>query len=90
MNSRHRETLAAIFAKSQRGTIDWDDIEKLLLAVGAKLIEGRGSRVRFEADGKMAAFHRPHPCKEAHGYQISVARRFLTAIGVMPDEAHDL
>ena len=90
MNNRHRKTLAAIFAKPQRMTIDWDDIEKLLLAVGAQLVEGRGSRVRFEADGKMAAFHRPHPSKEAYGYQVAVARRFLTAIGVMPNETHDL
>jgi hypothetical protein len=90
MNNRHRKTLASIFAQPQKGAIDWDDIEKLLLAVGAKLIEGRGSRVRFEADGKMAAFHRPHPCKEAHGYQITVARKFLIAIGVMPDETNGL
>jgi hypothetical protein len=90
MNNRHRKTLAAIFAQPQRGALDWDDIEKLLLALGARLIEGRGSRVRFEADGKMAAFHRPHPCKEAHGYQIIVVRKFLTEIGVMPDEANDL
>ena len=90
MNNRHRKTLAAIFAQSPGGTIDWDDLERLLLAVGAKLIEGRGSRVRFEADGKMAAFHRPHPSKEAHSYQIKEARKFLMAIGVRPDEANDV
>jgi hypothetical protein len=90
MNSRNHKTLVAIFAKPQQGTIDWADIEKLLLAVGAHLIEGRGSRVRFEADGKMVAFHRPHPGKEAHGYQITVARKFLISIGVTADETHDL
>ncbi|MCL2029880.1 MAG: type II toxin-antitoxin system HicA family toxin [Deltaproteobacteria bacterium] len=90
MNSRNRKTLTAIFAQPQQGTIDWDDIERLLLAVGAHLIEGRGSRVRFEAGGKMAAFHRPHPRKEAHGYQITVARKFLMAIGVTPYETDDL
>jgi hypothetical protein len=30
------------------GTIDWDDIESLLIAVGCKVIEGSGSRVRFD------------------------------------------
>jgi hypothetical protein len=90
MNSRNRKTLAAIFAQPQQGTIDWDDIEKLLLSVGARLIEGRGSRVRFEAEGKMAAFHRPHPRKEAHRYQISIARQFLMAIEVTPYETNDL
>jgi hypothetical protein len=90
MNSRNRKTLTAIFAHPQPGTIDWDDLEKLLLAVGARLIEGRGSRVRFEADGRMAAFHRPHPGKEAHRYQIAIARKFLMSIGVTPYEANDL
>jgi hypothetical protein len=40
MNSRHRKTLTAIFAKPQTAPINWDDIEALLLAVGAALIEG--------------------------------------------------
>jgi hypothetical protein len=54
MNSKHRKTLAAIFAKPQSGTIDW-----------AELIEGRGSRIRFIAGGLATTFHRPHPGKEA-------------------------
>ena len=29
------------------------------------MIEGRGSRVRFEKDGEVETFHRPHPTKEA-------------------------
>ncbi|EKD74151.1 MAG: hypothetical protein ACD_45C00056G0007 [uncultured bacterium] len=33
------------------------------MAVGAKTIEGTGSRVRFELNGVIGTFHRPHPQK---------------------------
>lgn len=84
MNSRHRKTLAAVFAEPVSGTLDWTDIESLLLAVGARLIEGRGSRVRFEMGGEVATFHRPHPAKESKRYQVREARDFLERIGVTP------
>ncbi len=84
MNSRHRKTLAAVFADPVSGTIEWAAIEGLLLAGGARLVEGRGSRVRFEKDGLVATFHRPHPAKEAKRYQVRDARNFLERIGVTP------
>lgn len=55
-----------------------------MIAVGARLIEGRGSRVRFEKDGVVASFHRPHPEKEAKRYQVKDARSFLLQIGEAP------
>ncbi len=84
MNSRHRKTLASVFTDPVSGTIDWADIESLLLAVGAERVEGRGSRVRFVRDGEVATFHRPHPAKEAKRYQVRDARDFLERIGVTP------
>ena len=85
MNSKQRRTLKAVFAEPiNKGTIDWADIERLLLAVGAEVIEGRGSRVRFEKDGVSAFFHRPHPEKEAKRYQVKLAREFLIKVGVTP------
>jgi hypothetical protein len=84
MNRKHRKVLAAVFADPVSGTIEWAAIEGLLLAAGARLIEGRGSRVRFEKDGEVATFHRPHPAKEAKRYQVREARDFLTRIGVRP------
>ncbi|UCM24883.1 type II toxin-antitoxin system HicA family toxin (plasmid) [Ensifer adhaerens] len=39
-------------------------MENLLVAAGANVIEGNGSRVKFEKDGTVASFHRPHPDKE--------------------------
>ena len=84
MNSKHRKTLAAVFTDPVSGTIEWAAVESLLLAAGARLIEGRGSRVRFEKDGEVATFHRPHPAKEAKRYQARDARDFLERIGVRP------
>jgi len=50
----------------------------------ADVIEGNGSRVRFEKDGEVETFHRPHPAKEAKRYQMRAARAFLERIGVTP------
>lgn len=40
--------------------------------------------MRFEKDGEVETFHRPHPTKEAKRYQIRAARAFLQKIGVTP------
>lgn len=84
MNSKHKKVLVAVFQDPVSGTINWSDIEGLLVAVGARFIEGRGSRVGFEKDGVIASFHRPHPDKEAKRYQVRDARDFLSQIGEKP------
>lgn len=84
MNSKQRKTLAAIFSEPTSGSIEWNAIENLLLASGCKVVEGDGSRVRFVKDGIVAAFHRPHPAKEAKRYQVRDARDYLTKLGVTP------
>lgn len=82
MNSRHRKTLQAVFKDPVSGTIRWNDVEVLLLAVGARLVEGNGSRIRFDANGETETFHRPNPEKEAKRYQIKAARAYLVRLGV--------
>ncbi len=77
MNRRQERTLNAIFGTPVPKTLKWRQIESLLVACGAKTIEGRGSRVRFELNGITATFHRPHNQKEARPYQVKDARRFL-------------
>ena len=84
MNARHRKTLEAIFSKSTTGTLEWVRIESLFKAIGCEKIEGRGSRVRFAYGERIAAFHRPHPAKEAKPYQVEDVRAFLESIGVKP------
>ena len=84
MNATHRKTLAAIFADPVSRSIEWRRVEALLIAIGCRLIEGSGSRVRFEKSGVVATFHRPHPAKEAKPYQVRDAREFLISVGVKP------
>ena len=76
--------MIAVFTDPVTRAIEWSAIERLLVAAGAQVIEGRGSRVRFEKDGEVETFHRPHPAKEAKRYQVRDARAFLERIGVTP------
>ena len=82
MNSKQKRTLKAVVTDPVSPTLSWADVESLLVAAGAREIEGSGSAVRFERDGVVARFHRPHPDKNAKRYQIKDARAFLAAIGV--------
>lgn len=84
MNSKQARILRAVFADPVSGTVEWAAIESLLVAVGCLVIEGSGSRVRFECRGVIASFHRPHPAKEAKRYQVRDAREYLTKLGVKP------
>ncbi|WP_449434601.1 type II toxin-antitoxin system HicA family toxin [Pseudomonas putida] len=84
MNTHQRTTLVAIFNKPVPKTLEWVRLESLLLSIGAKAIEGRGSRVRFELNGRVATFHRPHPDRHAKPYQLRDARQFLEQAGVIP------
>ena len=84
MNSAQRRTLAAIFTDPVSATISWSAVESLFIAAGCKVIEGKGSAVRFQFGDMIGYFHRPHPSKEAKKYQIRDAREFLTKIGVEP------
>ena len=84
MNSKHLRTLKALFTDPTSGTIAWTDVESLLFAVGARVVEGRGSRVRFICGEEVETFHRPHPAKEAKRYQVRAARDFLERIGIRP------
>lgn len=49
-------------------------MESLLAVVGCRVIEGSGSRVRFECGGMIEPFHRPIPPKEAKRYQVRAVR----------------
>ena len=84
MNKRHRETLDKIFQTPVPASLEWCDIEAFFLAVGARTVEGSGSRVRFELNGVVATFHRSQPEKEAKPYQVRDAQRFLEQAGIRP------
>ena len=86
MNKKHQRTLQAIFEDPVKSGILWSDIERLLIALGAEISEGRGSRVRIALRGVRAVFHRPHPRKETDKGAVVSMRRFLTEAGVTPEE----
>jgi len=66
------------------GKLPWDRIEALLVALGCRVLEGSGSSVTFEKDGRRAYFHRPHPQREALIYRVRAAREFLIKLGISP------
>ena len=84
MNSKQAKTLERVFGSPVSGSIAWADMENLLVGIGCRVIEGKGSRVRFERNGIVASFHRPHPAKEAKKYQVRDMREYLEKLGVKP------
>jgi len=84
MNATHKKTLEIIFTNPVSTSLEWRRIEALLVAIDCQVIEGNGSRVRFEKDGLIATFHRPHPAKEAKPYQVRDARQFIESLGIKP------
>lgn len=86
MSRKHRKTLEAIFENPIRSNVAWSDVEKMLLALGAEMSEGSGSRVRVAFRGVRAVFHRPHPRKETDKGALMSVRRFLAEAGVTPED----
>lgn len=86
LKSKHRKTLQAIFEDPVRANLVWKDVETLLIACGAEISEGQGSRVRIVLNEVKAIFHRPHPRKETNKGAVVSMRRFLTEAGVTPDD----
>lgn len=86
LNKKQAKTLQAIFESPVRSDVAWSDIEKLLVALGADISEGRGSRVRVALGGVRAVFHRPHPQKETDKGALKSVRRFLSKAGFAPKE----
>jgi hypothetical protein len=84
MRGKHRQTLEAIFADPVSGSIKWRDVEALLIALGAEMSEGSGSRVRFTIAGQTLFLHRPHPSPDTKRWAIRDIRDFLTNVGIKP------
>ncbi|WP_348755342.1 type II toxin-antitoxin system HicA family toxin [uncultured Aquincola sp.] len=76
--------MSAVFAKPTSASIVFADIEALVKALGGKVTEREGSRVRIELAGQQWRCHRPHPGKEAKRYQVEEAREFFEQAGVRP------
>jgi hypothetical protein len=86
LSSRHKRTLQAVYEDPVPADVAWMDIERLLVALGAELSEGRGSRVRIALNGVRAVFHRPHPRRETDKGALRSMRRFLIEAGIKPEQ----
>lgn len=84
LSRKHRATLEALFAEPVRAGIAWRDVEAMLIACGAEITEGQGSRVRVALNDVRAVFHRPHPQKEADKGAVKSMRRFLLEAEIRP------
>jgi hypothetical protein len=84
MKGKHRKTLEALFATPTRASINFSDIERLIVALGGEVRTGSGSRVALELKGKRIYLHRPHPGREAKKYQVEEVREFLRLLEVAP------
>lgn len=84
MNAKQKKILELIFKRPTSSTIVWNDIENLMVSLGAKIREGKGSAGVFILNNKVFPFHKPHPQKEAKRYQVDDLRKFLTEMGIMP------
>jgi predicted RNA binding protein YcfA (HicA-like mRNA interferase family) len=82
LNSRQKKILEDIFKEPVKSDVLWKDIEKVLIALGAEISEGKGSRVRIYLNGIRAVFHRPHPGKQTDRGALKSMRRFLIEAGV--------
>ncbi len=85
MNKSQRKTLAKIFQDPIPADILWKDIENLFLGTGAKVSEGKGSRIRVKFIGvPPATFHRPHPRPETDKGAVKSVRRLLIDANIVP------
>jgi len=84
MKRKHRKTLELIFRRPVSGSIKWDDIEAMLVALGAEVSERGGSRVAVVLFNEVRVFHRPHPTPDTDKGAVSSIRKWLESHGVMP------
>lgn len=82
MNGTPRKTLQKIFVDPVSGNIEWARIESLLKAAGCRIVEGAGSAVTLEFNGRKMTLHRPHPGKEALRYRVLAVREFIEKTGI--------
>ena len=82
MNNQAVKTYNAVYRDPIQSNIKWDDIETMLIALGAKITEGSGSRIRVELNGIRAVFHRPHPENTTDKGAVKSIRKLLGNAGV--------
>ena len=73
-----------IFSRPVSGSIKWNEIEFLFIALGAEISEREGSRIGVRLFGDRRVFHRPHPSPDTDKGAVSSIRNWLNENGVKP------
>lgn len=84
MNSKQVKILAALFETPTRRDLCFAEIQALLRALGARILQREGSRVRITLDRFVLVTHAPHGTTALKPYQIRDLRQLLTDAGVQP------
>ena len=85
MKRKNLKTLRLLFTRPMSANVRWDDIESLLLELGAQIEEREGSRVLIRLFGERRVFHRPHPSPMTDKGAIANLRDWLSDNGVTHD-----
>lgn len=86
LNTRNKSTLEAIFEQPTRADIRWNDVDRLLRALGAERVERKGSRVAFILNDRPMVLHRPHPGSEISKGMVETVRDGLSQSSIRPEE----
>lgn len=89
LSSKHRRTLLDIWKTPPLANLKWTRIETLIEAVGGKIEQGNGSRMRFIIDGRVGRFHKPHKNgANTDKGAVSSLKKYLTDCGITPDSTN--
>ena len=84
MKAKHQKIIQAIFQRPVSGGIRWDDIESLLVELGAEVTEREGSRICIFLFNEVRIFHRPHPSPDTDKGAVVSVKKWLEQHGVRP------
>ena len=84
MNSKHKKTFLLIFKDPIQGSIPWDHIESMLVAIGSNIISSGGSAITVEKNSFRLNVHRPHPSRDSLRYRVKSVREFLIKLEIKP------
>ncbi len=82
MQKKHQQTLDAIYSQPVSGTVKWQEIESLFIALGAELREREGSRVAVLLHDEKYIFHRPHPRPTVDKAAVKAIKIWLLRLGI--------
>lgn len=88
MNHKHRKTLHALFAHPEPANLAPNDVDAVLVDLGADLEERKGAKFAVSLKGHTANFH--HAQHDLNKDEVRAIRKFLEEVGVDPARDYPL